>query len=251
MKKSLLVSGLCISVALISQPALAEVKFRAGAGSSTYKLSGDYITAASTFNMSSVGVTFSSNAASGAGYLDVSYAGGSGQHDGWSGLGYPNEDFKRSDWAVTGGVVFLNQNSGVAGNIYVGLKGGSTTLGAQGPHSVSSLAWSEEKFDSAGVVFGGGASFPIASGRAGFVGVNAGLGVMSATWKDDNGFDAKSSTAVGGSIGANYTFPFSRNFGVVADYKLQAYSYNFGDTSTPFTVDEKFSTLMAYLYAKF
>ena len=150
---------------------------------------------------------------------------------------------------MTGGVVFLNQNNGIAGNVYVGLKGGSTTLAAKN----TGLPWSEETFDSTGVVFGGAAGFPVASGRAGFVGVNAGLGIMGATWKDNSPsqFNAKAKTAVGGSLGVNYTFPFSRNFGVTADYKFQSYSYNFGDTANPFKVSEKFSTLMAILYAKF
>ncbi len=263
MKKSILVSSLFVAAAMVSQSALAEVKIRAGAGSSTYELGGDYTKAKSTYNPTAVGVTYSSDIASNSGwYVDLAYSSGSGKHDGWAtanaatticggtscgNAASPNEDFKRSDYAVTGGVVFLNPENGIAGNVYIGLKGGSTTLGAQ--HAA--LAWTEETFDSVGFIFGGGASFPVAGGRAGSVGVNAGLGVMGATWKDNNGFNAKAKTAVGGSIGANYTFPFTQNFGVTADYKYQAYSYNFGDTAHPFTVNEKFSTLMGFLYVKF
>jgi hypothetical protein len=259
MKKSLLVSGLCVTAILMSQSALAEVKIRAGAGSSTYELSGDYIKAKSTYSPATVGITFSSNTSANGAYLDLSYASGTGHHDGWTYIGAPDQSFKRTDYALTGGLVFLNQNNGVAGNIYLGIKGGESTIGANSTALISSLsytastAWTEEKFNSAGIVFGGGASFPVAGGRAGSVGVNAGLGIMSATWKDNSaaGYSAKAKSAVGGSLGVNYTFPFSRNFGVVADYKYQSYSYNFGDTANPFTVDEKFSALTGYLYVKF
>jgi len=259
MKKSLLMSGLCVAAALMSQSALAEVKIRAGAGSSTYELSGDYITAKSTYSPATIGATFSWGSGATGGYVDLAYSGGTGTHDGWAYIGAPEQSFKRSDIALTGGVVFLNQNNGIAGNVYVGLKGGSTTLGANSAALITNLGysasttWTEEKFDTAGIIFGGGVSFPIAGGRAGSAGVNLGIGIMSATWKDNSvaGFDVKSNTAVGGSVGVNYTFPFSSHFGVTADYKYQSYSYNFGDTATPFTVDEKFSTLMGTLYVKF
>ena len=81
MKKSLLISGLCISVALMSQSALAEVKVRAGVGSSTYQLGGDYVAAKSTFSTSTVGMTFSSDTSANGAYIDFSYANGSGQHN--------------------------------------------------------------------------------------------------------------------------------------------------------------------------
>jgi hypothetical protein len=256
MKKTLLVSSLFVATALVSQSALAEVRIRAGAGSSTYELSGDYITAKSTYNPTTVGLTFSSDTGANAGYLDLSYSSGSGKHDGWKKYGTPSESFKRSDFALTGGVVFLNQNNGIAGNVYVGIKTGTTTLAAN--KAVLALyynpAWSEETFETAGVIFGGGASFPIASGRAGSVGVNVGLGIMGATWKDNRtvgSYNVKADTAVGGSLGVSYTFPFTSNFGVTADYKYHSYSYNFGTSATPFTIRERISTLGATLYAKF
>lgn len=37
MKKSLLISSLCISVALVAQPSFAEVKIRASGASAIYK----------------------------------------------------------------------------------------------------------------------------------------------------------------------------------------------------------------------
>lgn len=262
MKKSILISSLFVATALVSQSAMAEIKIRAGAGSSTYELGGDYAHAKAKYTPTNVGLTFSSDTGTNAGYIDLSYSGGSGQHDGWATANTPTticgttscgnaasakEDFKRSDFALTGGVVFLNQNNGIAGNVYVGLKTGKTTLGAVN----AGLPWTEETFETTGVIFGGGASFPVAGGRAGSVGVNVGLGIMGATWKDNNGFDSKADTAVGGSLGASYTFPFTSNFGVTADVKYHSYSYKFGSTANPFTVSEKISTVGASLYAKF
>ena len=184
MKKSLLITSMFVAAAFVSQSALAEVKIRAGAGTSTYELGGDYTHAKSTYSPTTVGVTFSSDTAANGAYIDVSYASGSGTHNGWAtansptticggtscgNAASPNEAFKRSDWAVTGGVVFLNQNNGIAGNVYVGLKGGSTTLGAK--HALRSLVvWTQETFDTYGVVFGGGASFPVAGGKSRFCG---------------------------------------------------------------------------------
>lgn len=254
MKKTILISSM-LAAALASHSAFAEVKIRVGGGSSSYQLDGDYITAKSDYNPTSAGITFSSDTGANAGYVDFSYSGGSGKHDGWKKYGTPSESFKRTDYALTGGVVFLNQNNGIAGNVYVGIKSGKTTLGAN--KAVIALyyvnPWSEETFETTGVIFGGGASFPIAGGRAGSVGVNVGLGIMGATWKDNStaGYSVKADTAVGGSLGASYTFPFSQNFGVTADLKYHSYNYKFGSSSNPFTVREKISNFGVSLYAKF
>jgi hypothetical protein len=264
MKKTLLVSSLFVATALVSQSALAEVRFRAGAGTSTYELGGDYTHAKATYTPTNVGMTFAWGSTTG-GYVDVSYSGGSGKHDGWAtansptticggtscgNLASPEEDFKRQDYALTGGVVFINQNNGIAGNVYIGIKGGTTTLNAKN----AGLPWTEEKLTTTGMIIGGGASFPIAGGSAGSVGVNLGIGIMGANWKDNNSpaYDQDADIAVGGSLGASYTFPFSSNFGVIVDYKYQSYSYTFcADCANPFTVSEKFSTLGGSLYAKF
>lgn len=246
MKKSILMSSMFVAAVLVSQSALAEFKIRAGAASTSYELSGDYITAKSDYTPINVGLTY---AADNGFYVDLAGSSGSGEHDGWGFGGYPAEEFKREDYALIAGKSFLNQNNGIAGTFYGGLKNGKTTLGAQ---NVPFVAWYSETFETTGVVFGGGVSFPIAQGSAGAVGVNLGVGVMTAKWKDDTGFDVDSDTAVGGSFGVSYTFPFTSNFGIVADYKYNAYSYDFGgDTANPFTVKEKISALGASLYAKF
>lgn len=260
MKKLLLISSLFAVAALASQTAQAEVKLRAGVASSTYSLGGDYVEAKSSYTPKTLGLTF---AADNGFYVDLAYSGGTGKHDGWAvanaptticggtgcgNVASPDEDFKRKDMALIFGGSMLNPNNGIAGTVYVGLKTGKTTLGAQN----AALFWTEETFDTSGFVFGGGASFPIASGRAGSVGVNAGLGIMGAKWKDNTGFSVKAKTAVGFSFGVNYTYPITSNFGVTVDYKGNAYGYTFGeDTSNPFKVNETISALGATLYAKF
>lgn len=260
MKKSVLLSSMFIAAALVSQSALAEVKVRAGVAKSTYTLGGDYTHAKSDYNPTTFGLTF---AADNGFYVDLALTSGKGKHDGWAtahtlspvctpwcnNVASPSEDFKRDDYALIVGGSHLNPDSGIAVTLYGGLKGGSTTLGAQNAQTIS--GWTEEKFDTAGIVFGGGASFPIAQGRAGSVGVNLGLGLMGATWKDNAGFNVKAKTAVGVSFGASYTYPITSNFGVVADFKGNSYSYNFSDTNTPFTVSETISTLGASAYVKF
>lgn len=244
MKKLLILSGVCAMAALVSQTAQAEVKVRAGVASSSYELGGDYITAKSDYKPTNFGLTLASDSGL---YLDLAVSSGTGKHDGWTNSGAPAEDFKRTDSALIVGSSTITE-SGNASTFYVGIKTGSTTLSAKNNPFV---LWNEETFDSAGFVFGGGAAFPIASGSGGSIGVNAGLGVMGATWKDDTGFNVKAKTAVGVSFGVNYTFPFTSNFGVVADYKYNSYSYDFGDTATPFKVNEKISAIGASLYAKF
>jgi hypothetical protein len=246
MKKSVLVSGLFVAAALASQSALAEVKVRAGVASANYELGGNYILAKSSYTPVNVGLTFASDTGM---YLDLSASSGSGKHDGWKGFGYSAENFKRTDAAVIGGKSFLNQNNGLATTFYVGYKTGTTTLGAE---NVPFVAWYSETFKTSGLVFGGGASYPIASGRAGMVGVNVGLGLMSATWEDTTGFYDKSKTAFGGSIGANYTYPITSSFGVVADLKYQSYNYKFDDKPTwKKNITERISTLGVSAYFKF
>jgi hypothetical protein len=246
MKKTLLISSLFVATALVSQSALAEVKVRAGVAGASYELGGNYIVATSSYTPVSVGLTFAGDNGM---YLDLSASGGSGKHDGWKAGGYPAEKFKRSDASVIAGASFLNPENGLATTFYVGYKTGKTTLGAE---NVPYVAWYSETFKTSGFVFGGGASFPIAGGRAGSVGVNAGLGLMGATWQDDTGFNEKSKTAVGGSLGASYTYPFANHFGVIADLKYQTYNYKFEDNATwKKNITERIYTFGVSLYAKF
>jgi len=260
MKKSLLISGMFIAATFASQSALAEVKLRVGAASSDYKLSGDYIQATSSYSPITAGLTFASDSGF---YVDLAYTDGKGKHDGWKTANFPtiacgstscfnaasaSEDFKRNDYALIFGGSHLNRDNGVATTVYVGLKGGQTTLDAQR----AAVAWKSETFDTVGVVFGGGASFPISQGKAGAVGVNLGLGVMGGTWKDTTGFSAKAKTTIGYSLGASYTYPITSNFGVAVDYKLNAYNYKFAwSGNRTVSITEGISTLGATAYVKF
>jgi hypothetical protein len=247
MKKTLLLTSLCIAAVFVSQTAQAGVKIRAGAGSSTYELTGDYpANGVADYNPVSLGVTYAFDNGL---YIDLGGSSGSGTHNGWRALGFPAENFERTDFALTFGKGMVNENNGIAGGFYVGYKSGKTTLGAEN----TGLSWTQETFTTSGVVFGGGMSFPIASGRAGSVGVNLGLGVMGTEWQDTNGWDKKSDVGVGYSIGANYTYPFTPNFGVVIDYRLNSYKYDFGNIlgKVQFMINEDVSSLGATVYAKF
>ena len=249
MKKSLLLSSLCIAAVLVSQTAQAEVKIRAGTGTSTYTLSGDYGDATSKYTPISLGVTFAFDNGM---YIDLAHTSGTGEHDGWAWAGYPSEKFKRSETALTFGRSHVNENNGIAIGYYAGLKTGTTTLGAQNvPFFIAS--WMEETLTTSGVVLGGGASFPIASGRGGAIGVNLGIGFMGTTWEDDTGWNQTSDTAVGYSYGVSYTYPIIPNFGVTVDYKGNNYKYDFGNIlgKTAFTVNETITALGASVYVKF
>ncbi len=81
MKKSLLLSSLCIAAVFVSQTAQAEIKIRAGVASSTYTLGGDYVAAKSSYNPTNFGLTW---AADNGMYIDVALSGGSGDHNGWA-----------------------------------------------------------------------------------------------------------------------------------------------------------------------
>lgn len=259
MQKSLLLSSLFVVTTLAAQAAQAEVKVRAGVASSTYELGGDYVSAESKYQPTMLGATYAFDNGM---YIDLAYSEGSDKHDGWAianaptticgggpcgNTASPSEDFERTDLALIFGASKLNPNNGIAMTFYAGLKTGETTLGAQN----ASLPWTEETFTTTGVVFGGGASFPIASGTAGSVGVNLGLGLMGANWEDTTGYDVDADTAFGFSLGASYTYPFTSKFGIVADVKYNKYSYDFGDPTDPFTVDEDISAMGVSLYAKF
>lgn len=259
MKKILLVSGVFMAAVLTSQSALADFRVRGGVSSTSYELGGDYIVGKSVYTPVNLGMTFAADSGL---YVDLAVSGGTGEHDGWAtanapttvcggtscgNLAAPAESFSRSDAALIIGGSMLNQNNGIAGTFYGGVKSGTTTLGAEN----TGLAWTEETFTTSGIVLGGGISFPIASGRAGAVGVNLGLGLMEATWEDTTGYNVKSKTAVGGSFGVSYTYPITSSFGIVADYKGNSYKYNFGDATVPFNVTESINALTATAYFKF
>ena len=245
MKKSLILSSMFIVAALVSQTAQAGVKLRAGVASSTYTLGGDYGDAVSDYTPITLGGAY---AVDNGMYFDLSYTGGTGEHDGYAPT-YPKEDFKRSDVTLAFGRAHVNESNGMAFGYYAGLKSGTTTLGAQ---NVWYVPWYEETFTSSGLILGGGVSFPIASGRGGSVGVNLGVGLMGTTWKDDAGWNKTSDTAVGTSFGVNYNYQFNSTVGVTVDYKAHNYKYIFDLVGNPeFAIEEKISALGATVNVSF
>lgn len=259
MKKTIALTTLLAAAALIPMTAQAEMRVRAGVGSYTYSLGGDYTNGESQYKPATFGLTFAGNDGF---YLDMAVTNGSGTHSGWAtanaptticggtscgNVASPNEDFKRNDYSVIMGASSLNPETGTATTFYLGLKGGKTTLGAKN----AGLAWTEETFSNIGMVFGGGWSVPLDAGNMGVLGLNLGMGVMGAKWEDNNGFSTKSKTAVGFSYGLSYTLPLTSDIGVTVDYKGNKYVFNFGDTANPFKVNETFSGLGASVYFKF
>lgn len=248
MKKLLLLSSIFTAALFTAQSAMAEVRLRAGVASATYNLTGDYGKTEAKYHPISLNATYAFDNGM---YIDVGYTGGSGTHDGWAPVS-PDEKFKRSDVALTFGASKLNQNNGLAGTVYVGLKTGKTELSA--PAWYTSTGFSVDKFTTSGLIFGGGISYPIAGGAGGTVGGNIGLGLMGNKWEDDKGYSVKATGAFGGSIGVSYTYAFSDMAGVMADYKIQSYTYNFdnkGVAPDPYVVHEKINALGVSVYVKF
>ena len=242
MKKTLILSSAFIAVAFTSQAAEAAVKFRAGAGSSTYELAGDYGTTKVDYTPITLGASYAFDNGM---YIDLSYTGGSGKHDGYILSGYPKQDFKRSDVTLAFGRAHVNESNGMALGYFAGLKSGTTTAGAP-----IAMGFTEETLTTSGLIVGGGVSFPIASGRGGSVGVNLGVGLMGTTWEDNATtyvWNETSDTSVGASFGLNYNYQFNSTVGVTVDYKTQSYKYDFGLLfgKPNFTIEEKISTLGA------
>lgn len=251
MNKLLLISGIC-AAAVVSQAAQAEVKVRAGVASSTYSAefgntnspSAVYRnkTANSSYNATNIGLTWLLDNGL---YFDLgtSGSGSSATHDLWKTVNSQPQAFKRTDTAFIVGRAAVN-DSGRGTNFYAGIKTGESVLAAP-----ASLGWTEDKFAASGLVLGGGMSFPVGSGS---IGVNGGLGFLSATWKDNAGFSAKADSAIGFSFGLSYTLPITTALGLVVDYKGNAYSYTFNSgATTEFTVVEKTGAVGLGLYAKF
>lgn len=253
MNKLLLISGIC-AAAVVSQVAQAEVKVRAGVAKSSYSAafgnsstpSAVYRnkTAISDYTAANIGLTYLLDNGL---YFDLgtSSSVSSATHDLWATRTPIPQSFKRTDTAFIVGKAGAFPN-GMGNNLYMGLKTGKSNLAAP-----ASLGWTEDIFTASGLVLGGGLSFPLGA-KGGSIGVNGGIGFMSATWTDTAGFYAKADSALGASFGLSYTLPFTTAFGLVVDYKGNAYSYTFNSgKTTEFTVDETTGALGLGLYAKF
>jgi len=239
MNKLTIVSMSCVASLLVSPMAMADVKVRAGAASGSYSI--DY-------KVKSTSVTTSVNAkyvpinlgasyvADNGFYVDLGYTGGTGTHD----LYTTSESFKRSDVALIAGKANVRE-SGFATTFYGGIKSGQTVLG-------SATAF-ENKFTASGLVGGFGMNFPVGPGS---LGVNAGLGLMGASWAQTGSTTDTADAAVGFSFGLGYTLPITGSMGVVIDYKGNAYSYVFNSgLSNEYSIVEKTGAVGANFYAVF
>lgn len=256
MKKLLILSGVCAMAALVSQTAQAEVKVRAGTSNTSYTADFTnlfwYNTASSSYKSTNLGLTFIADSGL---YFDIASSSGEGTHENYNAYTAVPQPLKRTDLALILGNSDVSE-SGVGTTTYVGVKSGTTLLGAPvgTVTPFGTISWSETNFTAAGLVFGGGVSFPIASGSGGSIGLNGGLGVMSATWKANCAtcIEFKSDSAVGVSLGLSYTYPFTSALGIVIDYKGNSYKYNFSRSDgTTFALAEKVNSVGASLYAKF
>lgn len=246
MNKLFLRTSMFAVAALFAQAAMADGNFkvRAGVASTDYKL--DVTTASGTngaltskYSATNLGLTYVTAAGI---YFDLSGSSGSGDHD----LYTTPQSFKRTDQAF---IVGLPLGSA---SVYIGYKNGTTDISA--PPSLA--PFTKDTFTAKGLIMGGGAGFPLGEdGRAGNIGVTAGIGLMKADWKEDGNFplNISADTAVGFSFGASYTYPITPSFGVTADYKYNGYNYDFTSSNggSTFKIDEKISALGITLYAKF
>lgn len=238
MKK--IVATAVISAAALALPQAAQaeglVRIRVGAAPTNYSLKSDGgpysgAEAKSDYTATNVGLTFVSE---GGVYLDlVGQASGDATHDLYK--PQPDQKFSRTDFTLTLGVSMPGQSG--TGSIFGGFKSGSSELSAP-----AGYAWTKDTFDSTGFFFGGGYAWPALGGQ---IGLNGAIAFMAGTWKDDAGFNNEADYTFGYSFGLGYTYMFNRNFGLSADYKIQAYSYGFNQYSTTagYTVDEQISSL--------
>lgn len=246
MSKLFLRTSMFAVAALFAQAAMADAGFkvRGGVASNNYDLevtcSGCTGKVTSKYTSTNLGLTYVTPIGL---YFDLSGSTGSGDHD----LYTTSQPFKRTDQAFVVGMSGLGPAS-----VYVGYKSGTTDISA--PPSLA--PFTKDTFTAKGLILGGGAGFPLGEGgRAGAIGVNAGIGLMKANWKEDGNFplDINAKTAVGFSFGASYTYPITSNFGVTADVKYNSYSYDFSDSNggATFKIDEKITAIGASVYAKF
>ena len=254
--KLLLVSSVFVMPALLSQSALADIKVRAGNSSVNYSaemvLANKNFTRTEDFKGPLIGLTFIRDSGL---YLDVSLPSGDkeGKYPYITGGGtFPAPKSYRGDVAWVVGKAYVDEDSGLAKSIFIGYKTSRTEI--DGPQVSGTPA--VYKFNTSGLVVGGGISKPLDIG--GSVGVNGGVGVMRMIWEESylNGTSTNSTSdlSYGYSLGASYTYPFSSAFGVTLDYKTQSYNLKFSSgsgPSLPTTIVEKVSALGLSLYGQF
>ena len=257
MKKNTILFCLLGVSALASQGAMAAgLKVRGGMTNNTYSLDitpatgAGYNYATSSYSGNSLGVTFLLDDKDTA-YIDYAMANGSGTWEGRYGFHSSGAAFtsnmSRSDSVIVVGTNLIT--GGAVTNLYAGWKSGETKLDrAPGAAANPSL-----DFKTSGFIFGGGLGFSL--GNAGALGLSLGMGIMSGQYDSTSlGVTTanKADMALGYSYGVGYTYSFTKNFGISADYKGNGYSYTYDQgLTTEWSLAEKFNTTSVSLFAKF
>ncbi|KAF0206217.1 MAG: hypothetical protein FD173_377 [Gallionellaceae bacterium] len=254
MKKITMLVYLLGASALVSQSAMASgLKVRGGATNNDY--STDFSPAASTgnpyakstFSGTAFGATWLIDDSM---YIDYAMSSGSGTRDSKLTNGTTfSTNLTRTDNAIVFGNTSVG-TSGTATNVYFGWKTGETKMDA--PSAAIVLNPTSRNFSTSGFIFGGGVGIPAAGGS---LGLSLGMGLMSGK------YDTVSTTttvknaadmALGFSLGIGYSYPFTPNFGIAADYKYNSYNYVFDSgLTTEWSLNEKLSTTGVSLWAKF
>jgi hypothetical protein len=250
---------LCAMTFVASEAAFADeglIRLRATASRNSYSLGFDQNagtgyknkTAKATYTMKGVGLTAVSSSGV---YLDIVTAkSGSATHDLWSNFTSTPQSFERKESAITLG--FSSQVGEGSASGFLGYKTGESDLNAP-PGALGAYTFTKDKFKSSGMFFGGGFAFPAMGGNLGF---NGAIALMSGKWTDDHNppYDNSADTTVGFSLGASYTYLFTKNVGMSVDWKFNAYSYNFALYSTTqpaYTVTETINSFGVNLLAQF
>jgi hypothetical protein len=228
--------GICVTPVLFCQAAQAEVKLRAGLSNMDYSYEEAELTATSNIQALNLGLTIPFGESW---YFDGSLSGGIADYDA---VGFSSDEIARADTSLVVGKHFTYPNSEKQGNFYFGYKTGNSLITLPG-------GFGAIDFVASGIIGGFGLAIPIDSyfeGIPGFWGINYGIGLMEGSIFL-NGWEAEKTDAIGYSIGLNYNLPINSQFGVIVDYKINKYTFEFisGD------VTEMFNILSASVYYNF
>jgi len=248
----MLVSLAILAAGFFSATAQAQgvIRLYAGPAKTTYKISFDSNapyknkSAKSDYTATNVGLTWVSPIGL---YVDASaQQSGSATHDLWATTTSQPQKFSHTSYLLTVGYVRVFERGGnISG--FGGYKSGHTELAAPKPP----FPWTKDKFDSKGIFVGMGGGVPALGGQ--FSGSVA-LALMNGKWTDDNGYDNSADTTLGYSAGFGYTYKFTPALGLTADWKYQAYKYNFAVysvTQPEYAVQEKITSVGVRLSYQF
>jgi len=234
---SLLISlSFCINNALADD---GKFRIKVGVGNATYTQpwwTGTDIKSNYTQNLFGVSYLTSNGMF---GDLSIKTSGSSAEYNakelGWAANDLP---FDRTETALTLGAV----DTGGFG-MFLGLMSNKTVI--------ENLNYKHTQ-TSAGISVGLGQAIPIHSGSGGTISVTGAVGFMAAKWDQKAKTGGTSATwnadsAFGYSIGAGYSYFFTKNVGMSFDWKYQSYKFDY----VTFSGDEKVSSLTGAIQAQF